>query len=83
MAEPRRNLFDNDNIRWPYWTVLYNINCGDWVGTGWEFYDEEFTADLAYGKHIKLGNCPCKRPFHLKTDREHLGMAHRNGRIRK
>jgi len=76
MDEPK------ENVRWPKWTVLYN-GTNDWVGTGWEFYDTEEEAQIAYDKHIAKGDCPCKRPFHLGCDRKHLGAAHSNGRPKK
>jgi len=66
-------------IKWPKWTVLYNIP-NDWVGTGWEFYNTERAAEIAYNRHTTIGNYPCKRPFYLKCDRKHLGAAHQKGK---
>jgi hypothetical protein len=57
----------------PRWTVRYNIAGGAWVGTGWEFFDDESEAQKRYDALI--GHCPCKRPYH-KNDMQHLGAAH-------
>ncbi len=62
----------------PKWTVCYNIvspEASRWVGTGWEFFDEEPHADAAYRRHQILGNCPTKRPYN-HFDRDHLGAIH-------
>lgn len=63
----------------PKWTVLYNIVSpgSNWVGTGWEFFDQETDATACYERQIAIGNCPTKRPFNLSCDWEHLGAAHR------
>ena len=53
----------------PKWTVLYNIvslESDRFVGTGWEFFDAEEDASDCYQRHIDVGNCPTKRPFHRK-----------------
>lgn len=63
----------------PKWTVHYNIVSPEsdrWVGTGWEFFDNEADAQTAYERHQTLGNVPGKRPFHGGVDRQHLGAAH-------
>ena len=63
----------------PKYTVLYNIVSVEnkqWVGTGWEFFDDSDQAMACYDRHIMAGNCPCKRPYH-KDDRVHLGAVHR------
>lgn len=62
----------------PNWTVLYNIvspEDGRWVGTGWEFFDDEEDAEFCRRRHERLGNVPTKRPFHT-NDIPHLGAAH-------
>lgn len=67
------------NATRPRWTVCYNIvspESDTWVGTGWEFFDEECAATLAYERHQRLGNCPTKRPYYHASDYEHLGAAH-------
>ena len=71
----------------PRWTVVYNTISPEnskWIGTGWEFFDEEKDAQTCYDRHIKLGNCPTKRfyyqgidPNKPKYDYFHLGAAHR------
>jgi len=41
----------------PKWTVLYNIVSPEsdrWIGTGYEFFDEEETAAKAYVTYAKL-----------------------------
>jgi len=63
----------------PKWTVLYNIvssETAQWIGTGWEFFDDEHDAQHCYERHNVLGNCASKRPYH-KNDRTHLGAVHR------
>jgi len=70
----------------PKWTVHYNIvspESGKWVGTGWEFFDDESKSSSAYSRHIAAGNCPTKRPFHRDCDLKHLGAAHQFGVRRK
>jgi hypothetical protein len=63
----------------PKWTVLYNIvspENNNFVGTGWEFFDNEQDAQLCYNRQAHNGNVPTKRPFY-PTDGEHLGAAHK------
>lgn len=68
------------DIKTPKWTVRYNIvnKHSPWIGTGWEFFDSEREAEIAYKKHIDLGNVPTKRPFHRACDTKHLGCVDRN-----
>ena len=69
----------NKETRIPKWTVHYNIvsqENDEWIGTGREFFDNELDAEKCYNRHIKNGNCPCKRPFYKKIDLPHLGAAH-------
>ncbi len=63
----------------PKWTVLYNIVTpgSDWVGTGWEFCQDEAAAQARFDYHIEIGNCPTKRPYDHACDWKHLGAAHR------
>lgn len=63
----------------PMWTVCYNIVSREslrWVGTGWEFFDNECDAQACFDRHVKNGNCPTKRPYYRARDRIHLGAAH-------
>lgn len=63
----------------PKFTVLTNIvspESSQWVGTSWEFFDDETDAMECYERHTVLGNCPTKRPFH-RTNIDHMGQAHR------
>jgi hypothetical protein len=62
----------------PRWTVHYNIVSPEsdrWVGTGWEFFDNEAQATDCYRRQGKLGNVPSKRPFYPAVDTVHLGIA--------
>jgi len=62
----------------PHWTVCYNIvslESNKWVGTGWEFFDDEDQASACYQRHKEAGNVPIKRPYH-SDDFEHLGVVH-------
>lgn len=65
-------------VKRPKWTVLYNVvsERSSWIGTAWEFFDNESSAQLCYDKQLATGNCPTKRPFH-ESDIQHLGAAHR------
>ena len=68
-------------IKKPKWTVLYNIVSEEnskWIGTGWEFFDEDSDADKCYARHRDNGNNPSKRPFFERLDRAHMGVAHRH-----
>lgn len=63
----------------PKWTVVYNIvspESSKWVGTGWEFFDDEEDAQACYDRHVASGNTPTKRPYHDGCDKPHLGAAH-------
>lgn len=62
----------------PKWTVGYNIVSREserWIGTGWEFFDDEQEAARCYDRHVSAGNCPFKRPYH-EADFKHLGAVH-------
>lgn len=64
----------------PRWTVVSNIlspESDKWVGTCWEFFDEERQAEECYTRQIEAGNTPTKRPYFESSDREHLGAVHR------
>jgi len=64
----------------PRWTVVSNIlspESDEWVGTCWEFFDEESQAEECYTRQIEAGNTPTKRPYSGSIDREHLGAVHR------
>ncbi len=64
----------------PKWTVLYNIvskENGWFIGTGWEFFEDEKDAEMCYERQLAAGNCPTKRPFYLRVDGHHLGATHR------
>lgn len=69
----------NENVKLPKWTVLYNIVSpgSDWIGTGWEFFDEEIVAVSRYNELINQGHCPTKRPYYHRSDASHLGACHR------
>lgn len=65
--------------RIPSWTVLTNLVSPErptWTGMSWEFFDLERDAQACYDRHIKLGNCPTKRPFH-QNDTVNLGILDR------
>jgi hypothetical protein len=61
----------------PQWTLFVNISCpgSKWVGTTWEFYDDEEQAKDRYEHYKFIGNVPILRPFHY-TDQKHLGAVH-------
>lgn len=64
----------------PSWTVVSNIvspESDKWVGTCWEFFDEERQAEECYTRQIEAGNTPVKRPYFEISDRGHLGAVHR------
>src|SRR5690349_17653770 len=63
----------------PMWTVCYNIVSKEsprWVGTGWEFFDNEADAQACYVRLEQAGCFPTKRPYHHVVDRNHLGAHH-------
>jgi hypothetical protein len=65
--------------RMPRWTVVTNLASPEnsrWVGTSWEFFDEEGPATQCYQRQLNLGNCPTRRPYFDKCDRAHLGACH-------
>jgi len=59
----------------PKWTVITNLT-GKWIGTSWEFFDEENEAEACYQKHLAIGNVPTK-PYFNAVDSFHLGAVHR------
>lgn len=60
----------------PKWTILYNIDCGEFIGTGWEFYNDDREAQQRYEVlSSDTRTCPTKRPYHEKTDFPHFGAA--------
>jgi hypothetical protein len=64
--------------RKPSWTVLANsapLNGGHWVGTSWEFFDDEVAAQHRYEELSNAGRYPTKRPYH-SADAAHLGAVH-------
>jgi hypothetical protein len=68
-----------NEVKKPKWTVHYNIvspENNQWVGTGWEFFDNEDDAKKAAKRNTDLGNCVGFRPYHDGVDRPHLGAAH-------
>jgi len=73
-----------DKMKIPRWTVGYNLNTGDFVGTGWCFFVEEEDADEFYKCINERQDCSgFKRPF-FPGDEAHLGACHQElaGRLR-
>lgn len=64
------------NPQWTICTNIVSIESSKWIGTSWEFFDDEVDAEECFQRHIVLGNVPTKRKFH-ENDRIHLGAAHR------
>ena len=64
--------------RKPKWTVIYNLPTREsaWIGTAWEFYEEESNAQRRYDELVKDGRYPTKRPYHRDNDRSHLAAVH-------
>lgn len=62
----------------PAWTVTYNIvsPSSPWIGTGWEFFQNEKTAQVRYDALVVTGRCPTKRPYYSPSDRQHLAAVH-------
>lgn len=62
----------------PKWTVLYNIvsDGSRWIGTGWEFFDDEHVAHHRFEELSRAGNYPTRRPYFAEVDRVHLGAGH-------
>lgn len=57
----------------PKWTVIYGIKTKDspWLGAGWEFFDDEATAQARYDELRAQGCHPTKRPW-SNRDKMHL-----------
>jgi hypothetical protein len=62
----------------PTWTVLYNLTsaASPWVGTAWEFFDDEAPARSRYKALVALGLYPTCRPYYSAQDKPHLGAVH-------
>lgn len=59
----------------PNWTVVYSIVSKEnstWIGTGWEFFDEESDARKCYDRHNSSGNTAKIRRYTPKVDEEVL-----------
>lgn len=73
-------------MKTPKWTVLYNIVSKEddsfpkWIGTGWEFFNDEEAANKCYTWHAASGNMPTKRPYH-PNDAAHLAATHQTTEI--
>lgn len=64
----------------PKFTILYNKSNDNskWIGTGWEFFDDKKKAEERFEQlNREVAYCPTLRPYHHKTDFEHLGAVHR------
>lgn len=61
----------------PNWTVCYNIPSkpDSWVGSGWEFFDDEKDAKACYDKHAALGNHPTMRSYCTPLDWQFLAIT--------
>jgi hypothetical protein len=61
----------------PTWTVLYNITtaANRWIGTGWEFFDNEVLARNRVEHLQGRGFAPTLRPYQ-SSDKSHLGAVH-------
>ena len=61
----------------PNWTIFFNIDCGDFIGTAWEFYIKNEEAERRYSE-LTLNDkfCATKRPYFHSVDKHHLGAAH-------
>jgi hypothetical protein len=62
----------------PVWTVLYNLTsaASPWVGTAWEFFDDEALARSRYEELAAKGSYPTLRPYYSSQDKPHLGAIH-------
>ncbi len=65
------------SLKCPKWTIHYKSGRhGYWIGTAWEFYDEETDAQKRYDELSRIeAVSPTERPYH-PSDRQHLGAAH-------
>ena len=64
----------------PKWTVVCNLvspESDSWVGTSWEFFDSEESASKCYQRHVNARDCPTKRFYFDREDRQHIGIADR------
>lgn len=64
-----------NKVRGPRWTVLFNTKGdGEWIGRAFAFFDKVENAEQFYQEQSRLGLVPTMRPFHRKTDLEHLNV---------
>lgn len=63
----------------PSWTIHYKIPSISWLGSGWEFFDDEESAGDRFRELEGLGRVVVIRPYKDEFDREHLGALFRLG----
>ena len=64
-------------MKLPNYTVLYNIDCGDFIGTAREFFSSPIAANERYHMlKVTTRYCPTMRPFNLKQDAQFMGAVH-------
>ena len=65
----------------PKWTIIYNTTNDEntWIGSAWEFFDNENIETKRYEELSKLNKYPTKRPYYHNQDFNHLGAAHQFG----
>lgn len=65
---------NKETIREPAWTVYSNVTSEGttWVGSSWEFFDDEGAADARYTELSEQGHCPTKRPYYRRADSQYL-----------
>lgn len=56
----------------PNWTVVTNLVSPEFIGKAWEFFEKRRDAEICYTRHLRNGNCPTLRPFHVDCDSKHL-----------
>lgn len=59
----------------PSWTLFACVPGDKYVGTCWQFFDDEEIARLAFDEATARGWVCTLRPF-AEADRRHMGAAH-------
>ena len=65
-------------MKLPKWTIVSNVLSpgSRWVGTCWEFFDDEPAAQARYTALLFMECVPTMRPYYHAEDRQHLGAGH-------
>lgn len=63
----------------PEWVLHYTIlnnGCTQWLGSSYEFFNDEPVAKQRYMEKVKDGTFPTLRKYSEEHDRAHLGICY-------